>query len=407
MQLVSSTTTDSLCLAQAWQQAIESNYAVAMYKLPNTQSIQFVADTSGRPKLVEISFEDNVKGFCIAAFNNTLGNEAELIKPDIAMNFALDGQLVAKQSLDNTNSFATTAFLDKARRQNSVNLEKKSIAKTNSSAEETNHFENMVASAISQIEEGSLQKVVLSRKKTYTISNGINVPEIIFTLIEKYPKAFTCAVYLPAQEIVWLGASPELLMSISDTGLFKTMALAGTQTAIATDGSTIGSGQALWSQKEIEEQALVSRYIIDCLKKVRVREFKEIGPKTVQAGNLLHLQTEYIVDTTAIDFEPFGTVMLQLLNPTSAVCGMPKAAALDFIKNNENYQREYYSGFWGPKNMENESQFFVNLRCMKQQGNSMSFFAGAGITEDSQPARELRETELKIDTLLSLFDDKL
>jgi isochorismate synthase len=235
------------------------------------------------------------------------------------------------------------------------------------------------------------------------LQEPLHVVEAVNKLAEKYPNAFISAVYLPEFDSVWLGASPELLVSIDENGLFKTMSLAGTQSAYDSDGARILPGHARWSQKEIEEQALVSRYIIECFKKVRVREYLENGPKTVEAGNLLHLQTDFVVDTNAIEFKQFSTVLLELLHPTSAVCGMPKPTALDFILQNENYSREFYCGFLGPINIEKASHVFVNLRTLKLMGNTVNFYAGAGITEDSIPEKEWYETEMKIDTLYSVL----
>ena len=93
---------------------------------------------------------------------------------------------------------------------------------------------------------------------------------------------------------------------------------------------------------------MVSRYIINCFKKIRLREFKEIGPKTAKAGNLVHLKTTFEVDTEATNFQELGTVMLELLHPTSAVAGMPKDAALQFLEKFEGLEREYFAGYLGP-----------------------------------------------------------
>ena len=54
-----------------------------------------------------------------------------------------------------------------------------------------------------------------------------------------------------------------------------------------------------------------------------------------QAGNLLHLKTEFAADMTATNFPQLGSVMLKLLHPTSAVCGMPHDKALQFLRDNE------------------------------------------------------------------------
>ena len=75
------------------------------------------------------------------------------------------------------------------------------------------------------------------------------------------------------------------------------------------------------------------------------------------------------------------------------------------VADNEVYNREFYSGFLGPVNVENATNLFVNLRCMKIEANVGTLYAGAGITEDSNPTREYNETELKTQTLLRILKD--
>lgn len=236
------------------------------------------------------------------------------------------------------------------------------------------------------------------------LSPDFEIVDTFDKLCKAYPTAFISAVSLPHLGVVWMGASPETLVSQNSKGIFRTMALAGTQSAYDADGNLIKPSEALWRQKEIEEQSFVTRYIINCLKKIRVREFEEEGPKTVIAGNLMHLRTDIIIDTVEINFPQLATVMLDLLHPTSAVCGMPKEPATDFILKNEGYDREFYSGFLGPINMQNnnseaESHIFVNLRTMKLQNGIATLYAGCGITADSNPEKEWNETEMKTQTL--------
>ena len=266
-----------------------------------------------------------------------------------------------------------------------------------------NHYQKIVADGIIAIEKGNFQKVVLSRKKEIQLSDGFSPIEQFEKLCKLYPNTFVSLVYLPQLNQIWLGATPETLVSIDKYGIFRTMALAGTQPAFDESGNLKSVKQAQWTQKEIEEQAYVSRYIIDCLKKIRVREFIEEGPKTVIAGNLMHLRTDFTIDSEAINFSQLGSVMLDLLHPTSAVCGMPKTEALQFILENEGYDRSFYAGYLGPVNVENESALYVNLRCMKIENQIATLYAGAGITEDSDPAKEWQETELKCQTLSKIL----
>ena len=119
------------------------------------------------------------------------------------------------------------------------------------------------------------------------------------------------------------------------------------------------------------------------------------------AGNLVHLKTEYEVDMVATNFPQLGSVMLQLLHPTSAVCGMPLEPAREFLQANEGYDRQFYSGYLGPVNVKGESTMFVNLRCMQLLNKKAILYAGAGVTIDSDPEKEWEETELKFDTLMA------
>jgi isochorismate synthase len=194
-------------------------------------------------------------------------------------------------------------------------------------------------------------------------------------------------------------ATPEILVEQNAAGIFRTISLAGTQSGVDADGFVISPSQARWSQKEIEEQAFVSRYIIDCFKKIRLREYTEIGPKTISTGNLLHLKTEYLVDTKAMDFPQLPGLMLGLLHPTSAVCGTPKQEAIDFISKTESHDRLMYSGYLGPVNLGDATHLFVNLRSVAIRGNKAVFYAGCGITEDSVPEKEWHETQMKCQTL--------
>ena len=148
---------------------------------------------------------------------------------------------------------------------------------------------------------------------------------------------------------------------------------------------------------------MVSRYIINCFKKIRLREFEEHGPKTVVAGNLMHLKSDFAVDMKATNFPQLGSVMLRLLHPTSAVCGTPLETARKFLLEHEGYSREFYSGFLGPINMNEASHVFVNLRCMQLFADEAWLYAGAGVTADSIPEKEWEETEMKMNTLLDVI----
>ncbi len=397
-------TTKSPKVQNLWEIALSEGFPIALWRLPKTSEKQLIIDLSGRVSRMKVDLEEMASGFVMSPFEG----ESLFIKSDLHYSFNIDNQQV------NENSVEQEVFEKQYLVCVDEEIKEKKVPQNNqdSNSQEKNFgrynemlFAEMVSNAINSIENGEVQKVVLSRTKNITLPDTFEVIEAFQKLCVTYPNAFVSLVYLPEYQCFWLGATPETLVSMDKDGKFRTMSLAGTQSAVGTNGENLSAGEIRWSHKEIEEQAFVSRYIIECFKKIRLREYLESGPKTVQAGNLMHLRTDYIVDSKEVNFPQLGTVMLELLHPTSAVCGMPKAPALRIIAEQELHDREFYSGFLGPVNMHDESHLFVNLRTMKIIGNEATFYAGCGITEDSNPVKEWYETEMKIETLMRVIFD--
>jgi isochorismate synthase len=395
-------TTQSPKVQNLWEIALSEGFPIALWRLPKTSEKQLIIDLSGRASRMKVDLEEMPSGFVMSPFEG----ESLFIKSDLHYSFSADNQKVNDISVE--QEVFEKQYL--VYNQKEIKEENSPQIHPDSNTEEKNFgpynemlFAEMVSNAINKIENGEVQKVVLSRTKNVTLPDTFQIIEAFQKLCDAYPNAFISLVYLPEYQCFWLGATPEILVSMDKDGKFRTMSLAGTQSSLNERGENLLVGEIRWSHKEIEEQALVSRYIIECFKKIRLREYHESGPKTVQAGNLMHLRTDYIVDTQALDFPQLGTVMLELLHPTSAVCGMPKSSALRIIAEQELHDREFYSGFLGPVNMQEESHLFVNLRTMKIVENEATFYAGCGITEDSNPVKEWYETEMKIETLMRVI----
>lgn len=256
-------------------------------------------------------------------------------------------------------------------------------------------YTRIVDQGIQDIKDNHLKKVVLSRVKFEKYESS-NLLKAFLEGIKTYAGAFVCIHYTHHYGL-WFGCSPEILVK-EQNNTFETMALAGTQPEI--DNLKLAS----WTQKEIEEQAFVSRYVINSFKKLRLREFDEDGPKTVRAGRLLHLCTKFSVNLKDTDVTQVTSHMLELLHPTSAVCGMPKEKAAELITNLESHDRKLFCGFLGPINLKHETQLFVNLRCAEIGSNGALLYAGAGITEDSVAENEWNETNIKCLTIGRLLD---
>ena len=401
----STAATDTLrCVRALWAAAHQLRLPVALWRLPESDTVQGIVDLSGRPQKTAVDLEEMPPGFAFSPFINADTEQTLFLQADI--HFKIEqSEPGGKHLLSDQNPPLRDPVLQLRREhfyQTAERILQDGSAPASVAVRPGYHaqdatqadFERIVGLATEAMQRGDFQKVVLSRTVTVAVGGQTDMSQIYFRLTQAYPLAFVSLVSIPGLG-TWMGASPEVLISMDKHRIFRTTALAGTQ----AHNPAVPLPEVTWKQKEIEEQALVTRYIINCFKKIRLREYDEDGPKTVVAGNLIHLRTDLRVDTQATQFPQLGTVMLRLLHPTSAVCGMPKEPALAFIAQHEPHQREFYSGFLGPVNMDGESHLFVNLRCTQWLGNQVVFYAGAGITAGSVPEREWCETELKTQTM--------
>lgn len=378
------------------QKLIQSKVPFALWKSPNSETAVLMIDliptvNDGGLNDEAWPLEDYENCFVLNTFDKSHPPRPEVIKADLVVKIECQ-----KSSFKIDPKISSTILEDFVRKISNQNENTVPTVKTD--IDRSADYEAAVAKAIHEIENENLQKVVLSRFEEFDISGAFDTYQFFNQISSKYPNAF-CYIASTEKYGLWLGATPERLLTIENNQHFVTDALAGTQPL--EDGADLAD--LAWTQKEIEEQAMVSRYIVDCLKRIRLREFDEIGPRTVRAGNLAHLKTSYSIDMKATNMPNLGEIMLDLLHPTSAVCGFPREKANQFIHEHEGFDRELFAGFLGPVNFEGFTRIFVNLRCMKVVDGKARLFAGAGITRDSKPEKELAETKHKMNTLLSVL----
>lgn len=339
-------------LKQQWQKGLP----FVIFSLPfHTHTTAFLQDND---RLTADSQLKN-KGFAFGGFQ--LENQCYTIESDTVL--TTEDYLVTDESID-------FSIVDQGDRQRHIQT---------------------VQAAIEQIKSSTLEKVVVARAvKAHLKASPIAV---YAKLNSNYPQAFTYCLFHPKLGL-WYGASPELLVSTTDT-TFKTVALAGTRWADLSDR---------WGTKELEEQQLVTRYIKGQLEDLKLN-YHCSDVETIKAGKLLHLKQNFegqLNDSQLID-------LIRALHPTPAVCGLPADLANSFIKSNEELERSFYAGFMGPIGQFDDkgstySYLGVNIRCMQVLEDSAELYVGGGITADSDPALEWEETVKKSQTLSSIFD---
>ena len=237
-------------------------------------------------------------------------------------------------------------------------------------------------------------KTVLSRiiKAKFDKARFVDNAEAFFDL---NPDAFCLLMQIYPGKIR-LMASPELLLEVKGEKI-RTMALAGTRTL---SDNNIG-----WDEKNIKEQEIVSSYIIDELKSMSL-PIIETKTYTKKSNNVEHICTS-IVSSLVNKYGQAVTYsqVLDAISPTPAVCGYPVKESKERIAIYETHDRDFYSGYTEVAKSSAEVSIYVNLRCAEFDMTSGSFavYVGSGITNQSCPEEELKETYLKAYPILRIM----
>lgn len=370
--------------------------AHVLYRLPYQEQATYIEQVQTEPEYFNSVVHLNGKeGFVFAPFSPSFKHPVVLIHPEVT-------RTVDIMTLEDCNKWLK--LCPKKLRKQEENMQAwQNIDEKECYNQEFDLFHH-------QLTEGNFKKLVLSR--TSHLYHRLDecpyhsqyMPifgwyELLFMkACRLYPRMFVALVD-DDEAGTWLMATPELLLK-GDGNDFSTMSLAGTQNATAThlvkDEPIEG---IVWSEKNQEEQQLVTTYIEECIKKYS-DECSLTGPYTTVAGNLYHLRTD--IHFRLKDAEHLGN-FLKVLYPTPAVCGIPKKEAYEFIKDNEIGYRDYYSGFAGILAPQADTQLYVSLRCANLGSNMAILYAGGGLLKESNKGKEWAETEAKLQTMKAVF----
>jgi isochorismate synthase len=260
------------------------------------------------------------------------------------------------------------------------------------------HYEAAVGSAVRLIEDGKIEKVVLAREVQVHAPRAYDPAAVFGVLREAFPSCFCFCVGRGDATLV--AASPELLVR-REGHRVSTLALAGSTRRSADPAVDDHLGEQLLRDESYrEEHAIVARRIERALRPHAVWVAAAPEPELVRIANIQHLATPIRAQLAA----PIEALKLAgLMHPTPAVGGEPAQPALRLIPALEGLDRGWYSGPVGWTDATGDGEFCVALRCALLRGGIARCYAGNGIVRDSDPARELAETEIKLQALLPLL----
>jgi len=357
---------------------LKQNIPFASYRLPlEAEIITLVQHHSLPEKLDSLLNIDNEVGFVVSPFDETPEDGTYFLKPDCVFFSNEIDDIYIKRLSENDRFLSIEKLVEK------------DIQTTTS----TEYISNVEAAKIAMT-EGRFHKVVLSKIRLEKLDDKFIAADFFLKLCDKYPHAFVYMIQLPGVGC-WIGATPEPLLVIENECV-KTVSLAGTQ--MATDAEIESYG---WSEKEIEEQGIVTAFVEKTLQSLDIKNYNKTGPTNYQAANLIHLKTSF--EFPQADLKNRLGDFLKALHPTPSVGGLPKIEAREFILANEKHDRSYYTGFLGPINIENKSHVFVNLRCLQLFEKQFVLYSGAGITASSVAEKEWEETDNKMMTMMNVM----
>jgi isochorismate synthase len=266
----------------------------------------------------------------------------------------------------------------------------------------SSHFyADAVARAASEIRDGALRKVVLARMIEVRAGHELDPRRLLHHLRAVEPHAYTFAVPAAGErgsEASLVGASPELLVRRRGREI-RSNPLAGSAPRSGDPEEDRENGLALaGSAKDHEEHAIVVDSMAETLRPFCGELRWDPEPILHETANVWHLSTRF----RGILREPAPSVveLVAALHPTPAVCGEPRAEALELIGELELFDRGRYAGAAGWIDAAGDGEWVIALRCAELEGERATLYAGAGIVADSVPEREVDETDRKFRAFL-------
>ncbi len=256
-------------------------------------------------------------------------------------------------------------------------------------------YRQVVEHAVTDINAGKLQKVILSRRvplndpidfvDTYLHGRRGNTPARSFLL--------------RMGGIESAGFCPEIVVQVDGLGRVVSQPLAGTRalTGDATDDERLRA-ELLSDSKEIYEHAISVKVALDDLRTVcrpdslTIEEFMNVRER----GSVQHLASRVagMLAEGQHAWDAFGAAF-----PAVTASGVPKDAAYASIRNLEVTRRGLYAGAVLFVDHDGGMDAALVLRAVYRQDGRTWLQAGAGIVGQSNPAREYEETCEKLDSV--------
>lgn len=259
----------------------------------------------------------------------------------------------------------------------------------------------MVKKAIEDIKANKLDKLVLSRGIEVRYEQEIDVSSILRQLYRHNSGGYTYALRKEDNDVL-IGASPEMLVSKRGGSIYSNP-LAGSRPRGKTlDEDEFFAQELQNSQKDLSEHKFVVDNIAEKMSEICDNVIFPKVPNLIHTSQLWHLSSVIKGNLKNPDLSVLDAALA--IHPTPAICGVPQNEAYRKIIELEGKSRGLFTGIIGWCDENGDGDWAIAIRGAIIKNNIAIVKAGAGIVNGSVPEEELRETEVKFKTVLSVFD---
>lgn len=256
-----------------------------------------------------------------------------------------------------------------------------------------------VEAGLAAIDEGRVDKVVLSRRQKLVAEHPFSSKDLLVNLIDG-PARGTVLLYRYA-DVFFCGCTPELLVRKRGTEV-ESMCLAGTCPAGGSEEERERLADELMAdEKNRAEHDYVVQFIRDVFRRTCYDVDVPAEPGILPLTHVQHLCTP--ARARMLEGVDLWTMMGDL-HPTPAVAGTPVGEAQMLIRRIEAYNRGFFAGACGYVDGAGDGEFSVALRTGVFDGEIGWVYAGCGIVAGSVADDEYDEIGMKLKTILSAFD---
>jgi anthranilate/para-aminobenzoate synthase component I len=264
---------------------------------------------------------------------------------------------------------------------------------TDVACEDPGAHRRAIEHALDAISEGRIYQVNLARRWSAQLDGE---PLALFLAMRRAsPVPFGFYLELPEAEGggAVLARTMERFLRWERRGRrLETCPIKGT---IARHGADDDEARALRADsKEQAEHAMIVDLMRNDLSRVA-----EVGTVRVEGAMRVepYAGLSHLVSTVACLTRPEvgPRAILEATFPPGSITGAPKLAAMELIEREERVARGVYTGAVGHVDREGGLSLAVAIRTATVNRAEVAYFAGGGLVEASDPAREVAETELK------------